>query len=685
MYSLKKICPVRFASLALGIFLITAAPAALAATNADCLACHDGTLDGMSPDDLAEMVVPAPEGFHPAPKRHARTEKPSLTIDAKKFAASIHGEFACTDCHADVGELPHAAKLDAVGCAACHEDASAKYENSVHAVSVANGNGDSKAALCADCHGTHDIRPMADPENRVAKSNVAATCAKCHHEDVELAGRRGGNGHDVVTMYRESIHAKAIIRGNLNAATCNDCHRSHDLRPMVDPDSSIYKINVSTTCGQCHKSEAAQYDTSVHGVALARGIFESPTCNDCHGEHTVVPTDDPLSRVAPSSVAQKSCNACHDRERLTQDFGIAGGRIQSYSDSFHGLAAGLGDATVANCASCHGIHDIYPSSDARSTIHPENIQQTCGSCHPKFDASGVVGMVHGDPEGSIGARINDIVWWVYLWLIIGVIGFMIVHNFLDWRRRVMHLLRRRPKPAFYTRLNRMERGMHYLLIASFFGLAFTGFMLVFKVPVPFVSGEMAEGVRSDAHRVAAVGFMAWALWHAWYLIGTKRGRGWMIDMIPKMKDALDLKKALSYSVGRAKDKPRFARFGYPEKMEYLALLWGSLIMIATGLFLWFKDWVSIWFPFWSFDVATTIHLMEAILATLAIIIWHFYFVIFRADVAPMATWWLGNGGMTEDELKHHFPLEYERVIRERAAAEAAKSKAPPKPDVTPSE
>jgi adenylate kinase len=85
----------------------------------------------------------------------------------------------------------------------------------------------------------------------------------------------------------------------------------------------------------------------------------------------------------------------------------------------------------------------------------------------------------------------------------------------------------------------------------------------------------------------------------------------------------------------AKEKPRFGRFGYPEKMEYWAVVWGTIIMGVTGLMIWFKLGTTHWLPRWCVDVATTVHYYEAILACLAIVVWHFYDVIFDPDVYPL--------------------------------------------------
>jgi hypothetical protein len=83
-----------------------------------------------------------------------------------------------------------------------------------------------------------------------------------------------------------------------------------------------------------------------------------------HQGHT-----DPNSPVAEQNVSRDICARCHEGVRLSQEFGVPGNRVTSYFDSYHGLAAEGGSMVAANCSSCHGVHNILPSSDPRSTIN----------------------------------------------------------------------------------------------------------------------------------------------------------------------------------------------------------------------------------------------------------------------------------------------------------------------------
>ena len=132
-------------------------------------------------------------------------------------------------------------------------------------------------------------------------------------------------------------------------------------------------------------------------------------------------------------------------------------------------------------------------------------------------------------------------------------------------------------------------------------------------------------------------------------------------------------------LGVSKVRPRFGMFSFAEKAEYLAFLWGSVVMVVSGFLLWFENFTLRNFPKWVADAATAIHFYEAILASLAILIWHFYMTIFDPDVYPMdKAWW--NGKASADHLKHSRP-EYYLEIRERMQkAEEAKEEAAKHPE-----
>jgi cytochrome b subunit of formate dehydrogenase len=119
-------------------------------------------------------------------------------------------------------------------------------------------------------------------------------------------------------------------------------------------------------------------------------------------------------------------------------------------------------------------------------------------------------------------------------------------------------------------------------------------------------------------------------------------------------------------VGRRPARPSFGVFSYAEKMEYWAFVWGTGVMAVSGFLLWFENWSLSLFPTWVLDAATAIHWYEAILATLAIVVWHLYMVIFDPDVYPMDRAWL-TGRASAEHLCARRPV-YERLLRRRQSA-----------------
>ena len=132
------------------------------------------------------------------------------------------------------------------------------------------------------------------------------------------------------------------------------------------------------------------------GTALTRGNWHAPVCTDCHGIHTIKAPSDPKSAVAAGNVGN-TCGSCHESVKLSN--GVRGRReigFRPTSSSYHGMASRVGSATVANCASCHGVHNILPSSDPRSTINHANLAKTCGQCHPGANDKFITSKVHLD-------------------------------------------------------------------------------------------------------------------------------------------------------------------------------------------------------------------------------------------------------------------------------------------------
>jgi cytochrome b subunit of formate dehydrogenase len=210
----------------------------------------------------------------------------------------------------------------------------------------------------------------------------------------------------------------------------------------------------------------------------------------------------------------------------------------------------------------------------------------------------------------------------------------------------------------------VERWQHAALMVSFWLLVVTGFMLRFPEAswvglVRRVSIRAFE-YRSNIHRISAVVMIAASLFHIGYVTFTARGRRLIRDLWWRPKDLRDAIGLVKYNLGLSREKPQLDRFSYIEKSEYWALVWGTAVMAITGVVMWFDNTFIGILTKLGYDVSRTIHFYEAWLATLAILVWHIYWVVLNPEAYPMNMSWL-TGKLSEKEMKEEHPLELERM------------------------
>ncbi len=207
-----------------------------------------------------------------------------LNVDAKRYEASVHGAFPCTECHERFSENPHVkpsgevleevkvvsekvaikAKADPVAVAACYKCHPQVYDlvlNSVHGKNITE-KGSADGALCLDCHGSpHYITTAKDESSPVNQWHVVETCGNCH-ENKELAKKYGIEAK-VMESYRESFHGKKHILGHKRAPTCVSCHGYHAIKSKDDPVSPVFGTNKIKTCGGCHKGANKKFVAAI--------------------------------------------------------------------------------------------------------------------------------------------------------------------------------------------------------------------------------------------------------------------------------------------------------------------------------------------------------------------------------------------------------------------------------------
>ncbi|MEW6411360.1 MAG: hypothetical protein AB1483_02675 [Candidatus Zixiibacteriota bacterium] len=314
----------------------------------------------------------------------------------------------CMICH---GKKDHH-KIEASGKRVSLYVDETTIEKSVHA-----------SRKCTDCH--VDITEI--PHQPAQKVN----CRRCHYSGNPVGAPQG----ELYDQYEHSVHGLEVARGNPKAPVCQDCHGGHDVISHLIPESGFYRENIPRTCGTCHIDTYATYRESVHGMALDSGNVDAPVCTSCHGEHNIERPELPESKVSPIHVTE-TCSECHGPKGVVAKYGIKTDRTATFEESFHGVAQLMENMMVANCASCHGYHDIRAEDDPKSSIYPANIPKTCGKpdCHPEANANFASGKIHVDPTSEE----SGLLYYIsrgFLVLTVSVLAGLFIYIIMDLVRR----------------------------------------------------------------------------------------------------------------------------------------------------------------------------------------------------------------------------------------------------------
>jgi len=626
--------------------------------NESCLRCHSD-----------KKLVPLTD----------RGKKLNLYVFDEEFAGTFHENLACVDCHQGAqtfDKAPHnGGEPLALTCQPCHAAVIEEFDASVHGKLRAKDDPD--APTCSDCHGRHNIYPRTDLRSNVNKFRVAETCASCHLVTGIPATRTVGQP-TAVSQYEDSIHGRALkIDGLTVAPTCNDCHGSHDIQPHEDAASHIAKSHIPDTCGHCHVKVEETYLKSVHGELLAKGDDRGPTCIQCHSSHEIdIPTR-PEFRTALDG----KCGGCHKE------------KVAEYRETLHGKAIVLGRTNVAACSDCHGHHDILPSSNPASTIHPQNRLQTCRQCHKNATrnfADYVVHAHHTDKKAS------PQVYYVYIFmtaLLIGTFAFFALHTILWAIRSVVAFARNRKHfselkkmskadKEQYVRFRPIDRFLHLLVILSFIMLVATGMPLKFYYTdwaKQMLAAMNGQEVAAFLHRVGAVitgfyffvhiGTTLYSVWKGRVRFRNQQTGRYSLKVfvselfgpdspMPRWQDVKDFIAHQKWFLGRG-EQPQFDRWTYWEKFDYLAVFWGVAVIGTSGLIMWFPELFTQFLPGWMINVSLVVHSDEALLAAGFIFTFHFFNVHFRLEKFPIDTV-IFSGRISRTELHHERRRQLER-------------------------
>jgi predicted CXXCH cytochrome family protein len=276
--------------------LMLAALPLLARAQADsCLDCHI-KLDG-------ELKAPAVNYAQDAHARFGLTCKdchggnPAAADENKAKDKTFKGapkraqipEF-CGRCHADAAYMRTAnAKL--------RVDQLEQYWTSKHGQLLKKG--DTKVAVCTDCHISHAIQSAKFPKSSTFPWNVASTCGRCHGDAEYMKPYKIATNQPA--EWKDSVHAKALLeKKDMSAPTCNDCHGNHGAYP---PEVK----SVAAVCRQCHPSTGDLFNKSPHKKAF--DDMGASECEACHGNHRILPPSNAMLGTQDKSV----CIPCHDK------------------------------------------------------------------------------------------------------------------------------------------------------------------------------------------------------------------------------------------------------------------------------------------------------------------------------------------------------------------------------------
>jgi len=575
-------------------------------------------------------------------------------------------------------------------CGKCHENpelakklgieeplAARNYLESIHGQKLM-AIGLVVAPTCADCHGrAHHIFKANDPRSSVNRYNVANTCGQCHAGPREkwLGGIHAQKLEEEAKKKGITVDTKPLPPRNGNGNHAAADKAADEAAAEVDPDIGPAASAAPAAPAPAPAPAKAPPETTEDKVAKKD---KPPTCPDCHSAHSII---EPGPRFQLAS--DRICGDCHED------------RLDRYLETYHGRAHDLGDPDVAACHDCHGQHDIWPSKDARSTLSVQHKLGTCQKCHVSAPAKFADYRAHADHSDK---KNYPTLYWTFMamtGLLVGTFGFFGIHSLL-WLMRTLivrfrdpvkfkqekALVRKEEGARLYRRFRPIDRFVHFLVIVSFMLLVITGMPLKFHTkPWAHYFFDQIGGaaVAASVHRFAAIVTLTYFVLHIGSLIVLlRRNREKYSDSegrlsvrkllalafgpdspFPRLQDVKDILAHMKWFFARG-PKPKFDRFTYWEKFDYMAVFWGVTVIGLSGLVMWFPETVTRFLPGISINIAHIIHSDEALLAAGFIFTFHFFNSHFRPEKFPYDQV-MFSGKVTEEELKHERPAQYERM------------------------
>jgi len=610
----------------------------------DCMVCH-GTpnLAGVLPENAGR----------------------SMTVDPDLLHGSAHQNVRCNQCHTGAS-VDHARPCDTVpprvDCSICHADVVEIYKQSIHG--KLEDQGDPDAPACLVCHGSHGIKRHSDQDSPTHVRNIPDLCGKCHAEGGIADKRYQGTESSMVENYQQSVHGLALQKSGLVVtATCVDCHTTHHILPHKNADSSVNRSHVADTCGKCHQGIDRTFRGSIHFTGQAKEGHNLPMCNDCHTSHEIARTD----AAAFQMKIVRQCGICHEAVTETY-FETYHGKV--YALGYTGTAechdchgqhnilppddprSTLSrENKVATCAKCHeDAHRQFAGYLTHATHHDKKkypiIHYTW-----LFMTSLLVG--------------TFIVFGIHtlLWIPRSL-------QALRHSRQLRKMAKGEKQFRRFNRLQRMLHGMVIVsfLTLAVTGMTLNfSYDPWAQWIAPALGGFQSAGTL---HRMGAFLTFFYFSRHLVDLFSRRKasGKSWKEfifgadGMMFNKRDMVEASGTLKWFVGRG-ERPAYGRWTYWEKFDYFAVFWGVAMIGFSGLVLWYPEKFTYLFPGWFINVAGIIHSDEALLAAGFIFTIHFFNTHFRPDRFPMDPV-IFTGRISLEEFKEDRQREYAQLVAE---------------------
>ena len=652
-----------------------------------CTDCHDRALTGKGHE---QRRFRSEEFFKLRYSRICRRCHLDEDIGGSAVHASLLEQEAeghspvCTDCHPAHSVMPIAGGKILAGeetyCVACH---AAQAPDAGHIGTEADV-GTSPAAVhgslsCSACHAGYSLN--AHPEKALAIEGGAAVapedvCRRCHF--------------DKYTRSLEGIHYDLQSHGNANTPSCVDCHGSHQI-----VDLSRDRAVSAGKCGECHPALHSTYSASVHGDAMTNAHnLDVPICTDCHRVHDI---NNPLAADYRDEIPG-ICGNCHADRAIVGKYGLSTDVVKTYLEDFHGSTvsiylrqidgAHMPKKPIAVCTDCHGTHDIKSMNALGAGQIKSMLLRKCQQCHAR--ASGDfpdAWLSHYIPSMS-SAPALFIVDRAYMVLLPLLLLAMLLQVLLHVWRHVTGQARTTASATATAAGGGRERvrrfptarvAEHLVLMLLFLVLAATGLAQKFH-PLDAsqwlftVSGGV--GMVRDIHHYAGVALAALLLLHLGAAVFGVMARGWRPAMLISLQDLRDAVHNIRYYLGQRSSPAACGRYSYKQKFTYWLVLTGGLVMVLTGLILWFPVAAVRHLPGEAIALAASVHSHHALVLFLLVAIWHVYDSIFSPEIFPLDTG-IFTGYTTRARMRRLHPRELERLEQMTASPRAGEP--PPAP------